>query len=142
MKPHQRRQSDPRYTWQTLEDQRLSDPKYRWQKLEDSRWPKWLRLVWAAVIVYVLWNIALIVHPDQWPSWTGFGQTEVKPNVQPAKTLWDWLELLIIPSVLAIGCYLLSRSENRATQAAAERRAQDDTLQAYLDGMALLPRTR
>jgi hypothetical protein len=70
--------------------------------------------------------------------WTGFGQSKVNQAVQPAKTLWDWLDLLIVPAVLAIGGYLFTRSENRSTQAAAERRAQDDALQAYLDGMSHL----
>jgi uncharacterized protein YjbI with pentapeptide repeats len=46
------------------------------------------------------------------------------------------MDLLIIPIVLAIGGILFTRSENRATQAAAERRAQEDALQAYLDNMA------
>jgi DNA-binding protein Fis len=53
-------------------------------------------------------------------------------------TLWDWLDLLIVPAVLAIGGYLFTRSENRATRVAAEQRAQDEALQAYLDGMAQL----
>jgi uncharacterized protein YjbI with pentapeptide repeats len=53
-------------------------------------------------------------------------------------TLWDWLDLLIIPVVLAIGGYLFTRSENRATRAAAEQRAQDEALQAYLDQMSQL----
>jgi hypothetical protein len=52
------------------------------------------------------------------------------------KTLWDWLRLLIVPVVLAIGGYLFTSSQNRATQAAAERRAQDEALQAYLDYMS------
>jgi hypothetical protein len=52
------------------------------------------------------------------------------------KTLWDWLGLLIVPVVLAIGGYLFNSSQNRATQAAAERRAQDEALQAYLDYMS------
>jgi hypothetical protein len=56
----------------------------------------------------------------------------------PKQTLWDWLDLLIVPAVLAVGGYLFTRSENRSTQAAAERRALDGTLQAYLDGMAQL----
>jgi hypothetical protein len=30
------------------------------------------------------------------PAWTGFGG-------EPAKTLWDWLQLLIVPAVLALG---------------------------------------
>jgi uncharacterized protein YjbI with pentapeptide repeats len=65
------------------------------------------------------------------------------------KTLWDWLELLIIPVVLALGGYLFTRSENQRRDKNAEdqraldreladERRQDDTLQAYLDGMSEL----
>jgi uncharacterized protein YjbI with pentapeptide repeats len=59
-------------------------------------------------------------------------------------TLWNWLKLLIVPVVLAVGGYLFTRSENRATQAAAERRAQDEALQGYLDhiGQLLLDKDR
>jgi hypothetical protein len=53
-------------------------------------------------------------------------------------TLWNWMDLLIIPVVLAIGGYLFTRSENRATRVAAEQRAQDDALQAYLDQMSAM----
>src|SRR3712207_6525243 len=35
--------------------------------------------------------------------WTGFG----------TRTLWDWLQLLIIPVVLAVGAYLFNRAERR-----------------------------
>src|SRR5215211_2541928 len=51
-------------------------------------------------------------------------------------TLWAWVKLLIVPVVLAIGGYLFNNAQNRATQAAAEQRAQDDALQAYLDDMS------
>jgi len=54
------------------------------------------------------------------------------------KTLWDWLGLLIIPVVLAIGGYLFNSSQNRATERATEQRAQDEALQAYLDHMSEL----
>jgi uncharacterized protein YjbI with pentapeptide repeats len=47
-------------------------------------------------------------------------------------TLWQWLDLLIIPAVLAVGGYLFTRSENRATRVAAEQQSQDEALQAYL----------
>jgi hypothetical protein len=53
-------------------------------------------------------------------------------------TLWQWLDLLIIPAVLVVGGYLFTRSENRATRVAAEQRAQDEALQAYLDSMSQL----
>jgi uncharacterized protein YjbI with pentapeptide repeats len=46
--------------------------------------------------------------------------------------------LLIVPVVLAIGGYLFNSSQNRATQRDAERRAQADALQAYLDHLSEL----
>ena len=48
-------------------------------------------------------------------------------------TLWAWVKLLIVPAVLAIGGYLFNSAQSRATQAAADQRAQDEALQAYLD---------
>src|SRR5215207_11709602 len=50
-------------------------------------------------------------------------------------TLWQWLDLLIIPAVLAVGGYLFTQSENRATREAQEQRTMDEALQAYLDKM-------
>jgi hypothetical protein len=54
----------------------------------------------------------------------------------PKQTLWDWMSLLIVPAVLAIGGYLFSMAQTRATQEAAKPRTQDDALQAYLDHMS------
>jgi len=76
--------------------------------------------------------------------WTGFGRHNVNGEVQPAKTLWDWLSLLVIPSVLAIGGYWFNHSENSRSQNIAQERSEtdqqigeqrrhDDALQAYLD---------
>jgi hypothetical protein len=60
--------------------------------------------------------------------WTGF----------PKRTPWDWLDLLIIPVVLAIGGYWFNRQQQSREFAIAERRSQDESLQAYLDQMAPL----
>lgn len=90
----------------------------------------WIFGIAVALIVLILIGYAL-------PG-TGFGQSKVAQDVSSAKTLWDWLDLLIVPVVLAIGGYLFTRSENRATHAAAERRAQDEALQAYLDQMSAM----
>ena len=40
------------------------------------------------------------------------------------KTLWDWLQLLIIPAVLAVGGYLLNYTTSRNERQATEQRAQ------------------
>lgn len=66
-----------------------------------------------------------------------------------AKTLWDWLELLIIPFVLSIGAFYLNRSERAIERLTAEARAklereiatdrqQEASLQSYLDRMSEL----
>jgi hypothetical protein len=72
-----------------------------------------------------------------WPRWTGFR----------GRTIWDWLQLLIIPFVLAvIGFYFTTAQEYahqlelEARRAAEARkleaqRAQNAALQTYLEGM-------
>ena len=107
-------------------------------------------LLWAGVIAALMFLIVVICGYNYGWKWTGL----------PKRTLWDWLNLLIVPSVLALGGYLFTRSENRRTQEAANQqrdldrkiaeeqrrldreiaqdRRQDDTLQAYLDGMCQL----
>src|SRR5829696_4210910 len=71
--------------------------------------------------------------------WTKFGE----------KSGWDWMELLIIPLVLALGGLLFSLAQDtrqqeieerraQAQRAAEEQRAQDEALQAHLEGMGSL----
>jgi len=52
--------------------------------------------------------------------------------------LWDWLKLLIVPAVLAGGAIWFNAQQREREQETANNRAQDETLQAYLDGMAEL----
>jgi hypothetical protein len=65
------------------------------------------------------------------------------------KPLWDWLQLLIVPLVLAaIGFWFTASQDARqqqiegqraeAERELAEQRAQDEALQAYLDQMSQL----
>ncbi len=92
---------------------------------------------------------------------SGFGAyIDAKGEVVPAKTLWDWLSLLIVPLVLAAGGiavnFLIQRREEQqkkereeheeketAERAERERKAADDqlqeqVLQGYLDRMSEL----
>ena len=54
------------------------------------------------------------------------------------KGLWDWLELLVVPAALAIAGLLFTGSQQRSSQADAERRAQDQAVQDYLDRIGQL----
>jgi uncharacterized protein YjbI with pentapeptide repeats len=103
--------------------------------------------LWAVGIIVGLVGVIVflcLAYVREW-RWTGL----VKYNNFHERTLWDWLDLLIVPAVLALGGYLFARSESQRTQQNAQRqltldrdtaaqRRQDDTLQAYLDGMSQL----
>ncbi len=71
--------------------------------------------------------------------WTGFG----------GKTGWDWMQLLIVPVVLAAGAFWFNSEQSARQQeteeyradrqvAADELRAQEERLQAYLENMGNL----
>jgi hypothetical protein len=88
------------------------------------------QVTWIGIVVVAVLFAAIVVFGGyyfEW-KWTGF----------PKRTPWDWTDLLIVPVVLAIGGYWFTSSQNQATQAAAERRAQDDALQSYLNQMGQL----
>jgi flagellar basal body-associated protein FliL len=88
------------------------------------------QVTWIGIVVVTVLFAAIVVFGGyyfEW-KWTGF----------PKRTPWDWTDLLIVPVVLAIGGYWFTSSQNQATQAAAEGRAQDDALQSYLNQMGQL----
>ena len=97
--------------------------------------------------------VVVLIRVGQRYEWTGFGEA-VRPkpdngDIQPRKTLWDWLQLFIVPLALAaIGLWFAAQQEFRQQQIEEERtksdqkieeqRAQDAALQAYLDQMSQL----
>jgi uncharacterized protein YjbI with pentapeptide repeats len=85
-------------------------------------------IIISLVILLVLLVLIILGYTNNWP-WTGLR----------GKTLYDWLQLLIIPAVLALGGYLFnyttSRNEQKATQlrAQTEREAAEKQAQAELE---------
>ena len=71
----------------------------------------------------------------RWPDCTGFGERQWdKPEgreVQPSKTLWDLLQLLIVPIMLVAFVYLLNASRNgRRCDQGQSKRSVPPSLQA------------
>ena len=114
-----------------------------------------LKRLWRYVKSTILWLpwsaiIIILIMLGRTVPWTGFGDyTTSAGELVPGKTLWDWMELLIIPIVLAIGAYYLNRSERAVERRIAEDRAklereiatdrqQEATLQAYIDRISEL----
>src|SRR5258708_3734940 len=87
----------------------------------EARPRSWWHLKTILVVAIILIvAIALIIVGYRF-DWTGFNG-----NNKSGKTLWDWLQLLIIPLVLAVIALLFNRATTRTEQKiAAERYEQD-----------------
>jgi uncharacterized protein YjbI with pentapeptide repeats len=100
------------------------------------------RILLVLGVATVLATVVVLIRVGQSYEWTGFGES-VQPKqdnqeIQPRKTLWDWLELLIVPVALAsIGLWFTVQQDARQ-QEIQQQNAQDDALQAYLDQMSTL----
>ena len=110
------------------------------------------------VIVAGVVTLGILIYIGYEIQWTGFGPTRTTGNVQPSKTLWEWLGLLVVPGILAVGGFWLNQlqkrhedqireaqkeHEDRIQQAQMKReeetaiqRAQDELLRDYLDQMS------
>jgi Pentapeptide repeats (8 copies) len=64
--------------------------------------------------------------------WTGLVGIPQNPET---RTAWDWLDLLIIPLVLALGALWFNNQARKSEQAIAQDQAREEALQRYLDTM-------
>jgi hypothetical protein len=104
-------------------------------------WENWEPWAWTVGIDLVLVLIGVrVLKGHEGPEWTGFGRYSYEvpegTEVRPRKTLWDWLQLLIVPIVLAaVGVWFAAQQSDRQ-QAIENNRASDDALQAYITSMS------
>ena len=93
------------------------------------------RLEIVGVIILVgLKGLIYAAYRFNW-SWSGFGPETSEPK-QHAKMLWDWLQLLIIPVVIAFVGYVFNLTTSRNEQAIALDNQQAAALQDYIDKMS------
>ena len=115
-----------------MEEQAEQHQKW-WQKNKKLL----MRIVLIALLALVIVLIVLIIlgYILNW-DWTGLSATDftsTPQNItktiayQPEKTLWDWLQLLIIPAVLAVAGYVINLTISRGEQAATEQRAKSES---------------
>jgi uncharacterized protein YjbI with pentapeptide repeats len=80
------------------------------------------------VVAFALVGATVLIIVGYRVGWTGF----------TGKTLWDWLQLLIIPLVLAVGALLFNLATTRTEQKIASDKQREDLLQTYLDRISEL----
>lgn len=97
---------------------------------------------WA--IIGVILAVALVAFTT-----VGFGPYEEAAREARAPTLWDWLQLLIVPAVLALGALWFNKTQKdtelniaekarAADRDIAEARQRQNTLETYYDRMTEL----
>ena len=79
--------------------------------------------------------IVMIVRPAEFLPWVGVSHLDKTENV---KTLWDWLDLLFVSAVVALGLYFLNTSQKTRESKRQEDDRQQATLQNYYDKMSKL----
>ena len=92
---------------------------------------------WTVGSVLVIATLLGLILLDRRFGWTTLGEYR-HPQTGKAlwgKTLWDWLDLLIIPVVIFIGGLLFTTQRAREEQQLATERSQEAALQNYLDKM-------
>lgn len=81
-----------------------------------------------------------------WRGWTGVGERHLPtpPNEQvlPSKTLWDLLQLLIVPVILVVVSLWWSASQDTRDKSIAEQVRQDATLDDYIQRLGDLTLTK
>jgi Pentapeptide repeats (8 copies) len=94
--------------------------------------------VLEAMVFLVVIIVIILGYWLTW-NWTGFS----------AKTLWDWLQLLFVPIILAIGGFWLNQIQKSREERTAKHRTEDEqkiatdnqheaALQAYIGNMSEL----
>lgn len=93
---------------------------------------------WLVIILLIVAILLIISYGYSIPA-TGFGDyTSPAGDFSRSKTLWDWLELLIIPAVLAIVGAWINQQVRRSEQGRSDEQERESALQNYIDQMSEL----
>ncbi|HEY6285080.1 MAG TPA: pentapeptide repeat-containing protein [Ktedonobacteraceae bacterium] len=115
-----------------------------WQQIKIHR----VTILYVTIILIIAIGLIIVGYRFDWTGFNG--------NNKSGKTLWDWMQLLFIPVVLAIAGFWFNHRERKAAElrAEAEREIEqwranaereialdnqrEEALQAYLDKMSEL----
>ncbi len=99
-----------------------------WRQKIQQRPLRLVVIIGAGLLGIVLLVAAIAGYFFNW-DWTGFG-SYIPPtkdnNFQRAKTLWDWMQLLLVPILLAIGGFWLNQIQKNREERSAQQRAKNE----------------
>lgn len=95
-------------------------------------------LRWALLGIGLV--VAIVALTIFGPEWVGFSAyttpISTTSDYHPAKSLWDWFGLLVIPAVLALVGVGFSNAQRRNDRNIEDTRLRDAALREYLDRMS------
>ncbi len=117
-----------------------------------SRFLKWfISVLIVGLVLLIAGNLVTRFSGGWlWTDWTGFGDyTDPNGEYQRGKTLWDWMELFLVPILLVLGAWWLDRSSKNNERKISDQRIEADKrlaadkrhqeiLDTYLDRMSEL----
>jgi uncharacterized membrane protein len=93
------------------------------------------RRIGIILVIFVMALVVLVIIGGYKLNWDWAG---LNGKIKSGKTLWDWLQLLVIPLALAIIAILFNRSERKNEQRIALDNQQEAALQGYLNEISKL----
>ncbi|HEX8396783.1 MAG TPA: pentapeptide repeat-containing protein [Pyrinomonadaceae bacterium] len=91
------------------------------------------KLIYVICIAFFLILLFWAAFPGYAPEWTGFGPYDPKINGPRSKKLWDWMTLLIIPTFLALGAWLLNKLQKKSEQQIETDRQRQSAMESYFN---------
>lgn len=89
-------------------------------------------IITVVLVGFLGWIFYLAILPEP-PNWTGFGERVKHPNIEPAKTFFDWLKLIIIPLSLGLLGWSYKEAEKSKAQKIEEERSRNETLNSFFN---------
>lgn len=98
-------------------------------------------IVIAPTLALLVAGFILAGYTRTWSRWTGFGNYISLPHeehteFQRSKTVWDWMQLLLIPLLLAVGGYWFTAQQNATSLQVSTDQQQETILETYIDHLS------
>jgi uncharacterized protein YjbI with pentapeptide repeats len=89
------------------------------------------KIIGTIIIIFSLYIAYNAIYPYDSPEWMGFAPHDETKDGSSPKKLWDWLDLLIVPSSIGIVSWIYSMQEKEKETRKEYENKQNETLDSY-----------
>lgn len=87
----------------------------------------------AFILFFIVGALCVFIFNNTiiWPEWTGFGPYQEITGVARGKTLWDWLELVIVPVAIAFVVFIYTQFEKKKNKRVEDENYNSNLLESF-----------